>query len=64
MNYSIEQIIVVFLLFDSVIANIVAWTGREWYRQNFKWMARYFPLTKGWALGYLGLVVWILVLVK
>lgn len=64
MDYSIEQIIAALLVLDSVIANIVAWTNRDWYRQNFKLMARYFPLTKGWSLAYLVLAIWILTLVN
>lgn len=58
MNYSIEIIIFIILLIDSIGANLMAWTsGRAWYQRNFRLMSRYFPIAKGWTTYYLILVL-------
>lgn len=57
---SIEVIIFYILLLDSVFANLFAWTsGRRWYRRNFSFIARYFPLKRVWTTYYLVLVLFI-----
>ncbi len=53
--------IVVFLLLllDSISANVIAWTGEsKWYAKHFPGFWRLFPVTKGWAVYYLILVLW------
>ena len=58
MNYSIEIIIFIVLLIDSIGANLMAWTsGRAWYQRHFRLMSRYFPIAKGWTTYYLILVL-------
>ncbi len=53
-------IICYLLLFDSLSANVIAWTrGKGWYRRNFRLMSRAFPITRGWTTYYLVLVLWI-----
>lgn len=54
-------IVVVFylLLFDSIVVNILAWSGSEWYIKHFRIFSRYFPITKGWAVWYFILTLWI-----
>jgi hypothetical protein len=46
------------LLIDSLGANFMAWSnGDKWYHKHFRLMSRYFPMTKGWAVYYLILVL-------
>lgn len=56
----IEAIIFYLLLIDALVANFFAFfgPGRGWYRAQFGLFARYFPMTKGWTLYYLILVLW------
>jgi len=56
---SIEAIIWYLILLDSVIANIISFWGVKWYKKNYKKLYRYFPITKGWSLLYLILVLWV-----
>lgn len=61
MNWSLEVIITLVLLIDAIGANIVAWSpGRTWLLEHARSFSRYFPVTKGWALWYLLLVLWTL----
>ena len=62
MNWSFEVIVTFVLLLDAIGANMVAWTpgGRTWFMQHARTFSRYFPITKGWALWYLVLVIWML----
>ncbi len=55
----IDVIVFWLLLLDSVIANIVAWIGQDWYIRHFRLVSRYFPLAKGWTTYYLVLVLWL-----
>ena len=58
MDYTLEVIIFLVLLIDSIGANLMAWTdGRTWYQKHFRLMSRYFPITKGWTTYYLFLVL-------
>lgn len=54
-----EIIIFFFLLIDSIGANLVVWFGNKWYTRHFRWLSRFFPPARGWALYYLILVLWI-----
>jgi len=58
MNYSVETIIFLVLLIDSVSVNIFAWFGgyEKWYPRT---LSRLFPITKGWTGYYLVLVLFI-----
>jgi len=60
MNLPIDTIAFYLLLIDSLIANLMVWvSGSEWYIKHFRLFSRYFPLTKGWALFYLALILWV-----
>ncbi len=60
MVMSIEAIIWYLFLIDSIGANIVAWCCAKWFKKKFKgWIYKHLPLTKGWALMYLILVLWV-----
>ena len=59
MELSLEVIVFLILLIDSIGANIFAWSdGERWYKKNFRIFSRYFPITKGWTTYYLILVLW------
>jgi len=55
----IEAILFYIILADSLTVNILAWCCGKWYKKNYKWASKRFPLTKGWAVWYLILVLWI-----
>jgi len=60
MNF--ESIIWYLFLIDAVGANLTVWffpTIIIWYKKNFPRASKYLPLTKGWALVYLILVIWV-----
>jgi len=59
MNISIEIVAFFILLVDAIGANIVAWSGKNWYKEHFRLLSRYFPATKGWTALYLALVLYI-----
>ncbi len=55
-----ESIIFYLLLIDALGANLFAFSGgKKWYQRNCTILARYFPLSKGWTLYYLTLVLFI-----
>ncbi len=57
---ALEAIIFYLLLIDAVGANIVAWTGiGEKMFTKYTFFTKYFPVTKGWTLYYLILVLWV-----
>lgn len=56
---TVQQVIFYILLVDSIVANIIAWWGRDWYVKHFKTFSRWLPLTRVWATWYLVLVLWI-----
>lgn len=56
----IETIIYYLVLFDAVIAVATAWSGwGEKLNRQFTIFARFFPITRGWTLYYLILVLWV-----
>jgi hypothetical protein len=55
----ITKIIFWILFIDSIAAIIVALFGKHWFIHHFRIISRWFPVTIGWAIGYLLLVVWI-----
>lgn len=55
----IESIIWWLFLLDSVGANVVAWGFPRWYKKEFKGFWKHLPVTKGWGLIYLVLVLWV-----
>jgi hypothetical protein len=56
---TIEAIIFIVLLVDSVSANLVVLFGKRWYTAHFRTISRWFPPAEGWALYYLVLVLWV-----
>ncbi len=56
---SLEVVIFYLLLVDSISINIIAWFFPSWYKKNTKNWYKYFPPSKGWAIWYLVLVLWI-----
>jgi hypothetical protein len=57
----IEAIIWILFLLDAIFANITTWFASKWYKKNFNkgFMKKHLPLTKGWALIYIVLVLWL-----
>jgi hypothetical protein len=57
----IEAIIWILFLLDAAFANLVTWLAPKWYKKKFNkgFMKKHLPLTKGWALIYLALVLWL-----
>ena len=56
----IEGVFWYLFLLDAVGANITAWFCADWFKKNFKgafW--KHLPLTKGWSVVYLVLVLWV-----
>lgn len=56
---TILKIIFWVLLLDSLIANYISWYGNREYWNSIKFFKRYMPLTKGWTVLYLVLVLFI-----
>ena len=63
MAINIEAIIYYLFLIDSIGANIATWCCHKqvtkWSKNNFKGIFKHLPITKGWSLVYLILVLWI-----
>ena len=59
MVLNIEAIIYYAVLLDSIGANIMISFFPNWYKKNYKGIYKHFPATKGWALMYLVLVLWV-----
>lgn len=55
----IFKIIFWLLLIDSLIANYISWSKSKEYFNNFLFLKRYMPITKGWTLWYLILSLFI-----
>ncbi len=55
----VEAIIWWIFLLDSIGANIMALFFPKWYKKTFKGFWKHFPATKGWAIFYLILVLWV-----
>lgn len=56
---SFEAVIFYLVLLDAVGANILSWCCGKWYKKNYKGIYKHFPSTKGWAIAYLVLVLWV-----
>jgi len=56
---AIEGIIYYLVLLDSIGANIVSWCCTKWYKKSVGKWAKHFPASRGWALWYFVLVLWI-----
>ena len=59
---NVEAIIFYGMAFEVVITNILAWCVPgfpTWYKKTMPGLSKVLPLTKGWALAYLGLASWI-----
>jgi len=59
MALGIEGIIWYLFLIDSLFAVIFSFCCSKWFKKNYKGFYKHFPVTKGWSLLYLGLVIWI-----
>ncbi len=59
----ILKILFYILLLDSLIANLIAWRGQDWYSVKLPSLSKYLPITKAWAGWYLILVIFIGVLI-
>lgn len=61
MVLGIEGIIWYLFLLDSAGAVIASFCCAKWFKKKYKgyWFWKHLPLTKGWALMYLGLVLWV-----
>ncbi len=55
----IEALIWYLFLIDSTGANIVVWFFPKWYKKKAGWFYKHFPASKGWALLYLILILWV-----
>lgn len=56
----IEAIIYYLILIDALSANIVAWTGfGKQLLHSSVFVKRHLPITRGWAVLYLVLVLWL-----
>lgn len=54
---TILKIIFWLLLLDSLIANYIAWSKSKDFYNKMKFFKRFMPLTKGWTVWYLVLVL-------
>ncbi|HJO58356.1 MAG TPA: hypothetical protein QF772_09075 [Nitrospinaceae bacterium] len=61
MKLNFETVLWGVLMLDSIFCCGFAWTTRgvSWYVGTFPWLAKQFPLARGWSLFYLGLTGWI-----
>ena len=58
MEINIETIIFLALLIDALGANMLAWSNKQkWWQKHFCYIARFFPLSRGWTTYYLILVL-------
>lgn len=56
---TLQLIVFYLLLLDSLTLNVLVWSERTGFTKQLRTFSRYFPLTKGWAVWYLLLVLWI-----
>tara|TARA_Y100000034_G_scaffold134864_1_gene204595 strand:+ start:2679 stop:2906 length:228 start_codon:yes stop_codon:yes gene_type:complete len=63
MPFNIEAAIWYLFLLDSLVYNLIVWLNlkeiKKDYNKNFRTFSRLFPLTKGYAMLYLFLVLWV-----
>ena len=54
-----EAVIYYVVFTDAVIAMLIAWSGKsDSVNRKLGLLARYLPITRGWTLYYLVLVLW------
>lgn len=52
------SIIFYILLLDALVANLLAWSGKQhWWQTHFGAIATHFPLARGWTVYYLVLIM-------
>jgi hypothetical protein len=60
MQVSFEAALFYLAFFDAIFAVFIAWSGRgESFNARYAFFARYLPVTRGWTLYYLVLVLWV-----
>ena len=60
MEISFEAILYYFVAFDALVAAFLAWSGKGVaINKHAGFFSRWFPITRGWTLYYLILVLWI-----
>tara|TARA_Y100000034_G_C6839921_1_gene379873 strand:- start:221 stop:436 length:216 start_codon:yes stop_codon:yes gene_type:complete len=59
MAFNIEALVWYIILIDSLGCNILTWCCSKKYTKKFKRFSKLFPATKGWAIWYLILVLWV-----
>ena len=65
MKMNFETIIWFIFLLDAAVNVVFSRSNRfnEWYKKNFPRVSGQFPLALGWSLLYLGMVIWVGVLI-
>ncbi len=56
---SIEALIFYVVVVDAIVANLFVQLDGMWYTKHLRIISRMFPLSAGWSLLYLVLVLWI-----
>jgi len=59
MVLSFESAVYYLVLLDSIGAIILSFFFADWYMKNYKGFWKHFPATKGWAIWYFVLVLWV-----
>jgi len=59
MALGFEGIIWYLFLLDSLGATITSLCCAKWYKKKFRWGHKHFPVTRGWCVAYLVLVLWV-----
>jgi len=55
----VEQVLYYLVLLDALGANVFAWIFPKWQKKLPRWFTKHLPVTKGWSLVYLVLVLWV-----
>jgi len=56
---AVEAVIWYLLLFDSIGAVVTSFYCAKWVKKTFPKISKHFPITKGWAIAYFVLVLWV-----
>ena len=60
MEWNFESAVFYLLCIDALIAFFMAFSGKQqWWSSHLGVWAKHFPLSRGWAVLYLGLVLFI-----
>jgi hypothetical protein len=59
MALGLETWIFYLALIDSLGAIVIAFFFAGWFKKNYRGFWKHFPTTKGWALIYFILVLWV-----